>query len=120
MFILLFISNRIIAQSTKAGIVVPSFKNNLYGFCDTLGVVKAIPTYDNISDMEYYFDTTTIQFTTALFSVYKNEKCLVINHAGKIIILNSTVFDSAYLIHYFPEIIQLKKDNKIAYFIKTK
>lgn len=118
--LVLLISCKLFAQATTAKIVVPYFKNNLYGFCDTLGVVKILPAYDEVAEMEYYFDTTTINFTTALFSVYKNGRCSVINQSGKLVIPNTVQFDSANFIHYFPEIIQLQKGDKTGLFYKNK
>lgn len=64
------------SQEYKYDLLVPYRQGELWGYCDTNGIIKIIPKYDSVA----FFTTspTTI--------VYKNKKQTIINSNGKLLL----------------------------------
>lgn len=107
--LLLFIISSLYSQNTKKELRIPYRVGNLWGLCDTLGVVKIKPFADEIS----YFKINE-NFEGKYIVRVNNTQKIIDNEAN--ILLENKDYDSISIV-YFDHAIEVYKKGKVGVFI---
>lgn len=100
-------------------IMIPYKSGNLYGFMDTLGNVLVQPKYDEVQDMNFYYDTL-ISKPSALYTVKKNGEIKVIDQNDKVFFVPSESYDTVLSVQLLKDRFITKKGGKHGLIYKGK
>lgn len=111
-FLVLICTNLFSQNSKKHELLIPYRDGNLWGLCDTLGVVKLKPFADEIIDFKINEDFSS------KYIVKKKGEISVIDESKNYLLQNSK-YDSIS-IEYFDKAIEVYKNKKIGVFLEGK
>lgn len=116
LFMLILSSQAVWAQGR---LLVPYRSGELYGFMDTLGNVVIAPKYEEVQDMNFYYDTVAMQ-ANALYSVKQNGVLKVINNNENDVFLPQEKYDSIYSVMMVKDRFITQKSGKYGFILRNK
>lgn len=100
-------------------IMIPFREGNLYGFMDTLGHIILKPTYQEVQDMNYYYDTLTDK-ASALYTVKQDGILKVIDQNNKAFFLPTEKYDSVFTVQLLKDRFITQKAKNYGFILRNK
>ncbi len=112
----LLISGNILAQDNS---LVPYKEGSLYGFMDTLGHILIPPKYQEVQDMNFYYDTLTDK-ASALYIVKLDGTIKVIDQNDKVYFIPTEKYDSVFSVNLLKDRFITQKAKNYGFILRNK